>query len=58
MKLDQYRGRHVACRKDGSLLFPGVWVEVYALMIPGVWILVGFMPEAEFDQIAGPGDDR
>lgn len=38
--------RSSAVHEDGSLMYPGVWLETWALMAgTSVWILIGFEPE-------------
>lgn len=39
------RVRYSAKWPDETLMYPGVWVETWALVCPGVWMLVKVDPE-------------
>lgn len=40
--------RHNFIYLDGSLIYPGIWVETWALMAgTGSWMLIGFEPHKE-----------
>ena len=45
MTMRMERVHYSAVWPDGSLMYPGVWVELWVLVCPTVWMLVATKPE-------------